>query len=304
MSTDIDWQHELDRSFGAGHDVAPEHYVAAGRRVVRRRRATAAVLVAAVVVVGGVAWAAPPLSGSTVRTDAPVATSGPAPTEEPESRFDRRERLRELRDARDAQLDQTDFLGEPATLDADGLVLAPGAGPVLQRVDNPMGYTQAQGQSLGIRVMFEGREKYSLLVRHSDGDTSIGTNDATGDFPAWLEGRVASQGTLDTANGVTGPLGTVAPDEWIAIAADGAVLPGDDAVVVIGVRDDLDLGGFAAGAQQHGIARLRVGDESQVVAYRVVGGTLEVIPGGDWGDSLEAFARVVRQQYASGEGMR
>ena len=31
MSTDIDWQHELDSSFGTGHDQPPGHYVAAGR---------------------------------------------------------------------------------------------------------------------------------------------------------------------------------------------------------------------------------------------------------------------------------
>ena len=51
MSTDIDWQHELDSSFGTGNDVPPGHYVAAGRTaVVRRRRATAVVLAAYCVV--------------------------------------------------------------------------------------------------------------------------------------------------------------------------------------------------------------------------------------------------------------
>ena len=38
MSTDIDWQHALDDSFGTGHDLPPGHYVAAGRTAVRRRR--------------------------------------------------------------------------------------------------------------------------------------------------------------------------------------------------------------------------------------------------------------------------
>lgn len=304
MSADIDWQRELDASFGAGRDVPPGHYVGAGRRAVRRRRATAVVLTAAVVVSSGAGWAVILDAGSATRGDAPIATSGPAPTDDAETRAERKDRLRELRDTRDAQLGQPDFVGEPATLDADGLVLAPGAGPVLERVDNPMGYSEVQGQSLAVRVMFEGREKYSLLVRHSDGGTSMGTNDATGDFAAWLEGRIASQRSLDVANGVTGPLGTIAPDAWITIGADGSVRPGDDAVVVVGTRDDLDLGDFATGAEQDGIARLRVGDRPQVVIYRVVDGRLEVIPGGDWVGSLEVFARVVRHQYASGEGMR
>ena len=71
MSTDIDWQHELDRSFGTGHDLPPAHYVTAGRTAVRRRRATAVVLAAAVVIGGGAAWASG--QGSAVRGDAPVA---------------------------------------------------------------------------------------------------------------------------------------------------------------------------------------------------------------------------------------
>ena len=102
----------------------------------------------------------------------------------------------------------------------------------------------------------------------------------------------------------SGPTAPIAPDDWIRIGADGAVVPGDDAVVVLGARDDLDLGDFAPGAEQDGMARLRVGDQAQVVMIRVVDGVLEVIPLGDWGGTFEVLARVVRQQYASGEGMR
>lgn len=304
MDTDIDWQRELDASIASGHDVPAGHYVEAGRSAVRRRRATAVVLAAAVVLAGGVGLAATLGTGSATRGDAPIATSGPAPTQDDGSRAERQERLRELEAAREEQLEEPDFLGGPATLDAGGLVLAPGAGPVLERVANPMGYTDVQGRSLGIRVMFRGREKYVLLVRHSDGGTSIGTNDATGDFAAWLEGRVTSQGSLDVLNGVTGPTGTIAPDDWIRIGANGSVLPGDDTVVVLEARDDLDLGGFALGAEQDGMVLLRVGDRTQVAIYRVVDGALEVISLGDWGGNFEALAQVVREDYASGEGMR
>ena len=128
MSTDIDWQHELDSSFGTGHDVPPGHYVAAGRTAVRRRRATAVVLAAVVVIGGGTAWAVAP--GGSTRSDAPMATSGPAPTDGPETRAERKERLQELRDAA-ADREEPEFFGGPSTLDSEGLVLAPGAGPVV-----------------------------------------------------------------------------------------------------------------------------------------------------------------------------
>jgi hypothetical protein len=72
MDTEIDWQRELDGSFGSGEDVDVARYVASGHRAVRRRRATAAVLVAAVVIGGSAAWASG--QGSVVRGDAPVAT--------------------------------------------------------------------------------------------------------------------------------------------------------------------------------------------------------------------------------------
>jgi len=304
MSTDIDWQHELDSSFGTGHDVPPGHYVAAGRTAVRRRRATAAVLAAALVIGGGTVWAVAP--GGSTRSDAPIARSGPTPTKEPETRAARKERLEELRAARDARQDQPDFLGAPATLDATGLVLAPGAGPVLERVENPMGYTAAQGQSLGIRVMFRGREKYSLLTRDPDGDTSMGTNDATGDFAGWLEGRVRSQRSLDVGRGDSPDAGVLAtPDEWLSLGPGGSIESASPFVAVMEVREDVDLlGSFATGADRAGVARLQITGTPTFVAWRVVDGRLEVVEGPGPFDSMAAFVGWAREQYASGEGMR
>lgn len=307
MSTDIDWQHELDSSFGAGHDLPPGHYVAAGRTAVRRRRATAAVLVAAVVIGGGTVWASG--QGSTVRGDAPVATEGTDGQREvtaPDDvlrRLEKRERrLERMR----RQADKPDFLGEPATLDADGLVLAPGAGPVLERVENPMGYTRSQGQSLGIRVMFEGREKYSLLTRDVGGGTSVGTNDATGDFAGWLDGRVASQRYLDVANGVTGAPPTTTdtyPSRWLRLQPDGDVVA-DDGAVLLEVRATADLGDFALGADRAAAVRVLVDERARFAVYRVVDGSLEVVPAPGSFDSMTAFIRWAGEQYASGEGMR
>lgn len=307
MSTDIDWQRELDSSFGAGHDVPPGHYVAAGRTAVRRRRATAAVLAAAVVIGGGTAWA----SGQdpAVRGDAPVATQGvdteqrrvTVPTDPPD-RLDRR--VRQL-DRMRRQAEKPDFLGEPAVLGADGLVLAPGAGPVLERVENPMGYTSSQGQSLGIRVMFRGREKYSLLTRDADGGTSMGTNDATGDFAGWLDGRVRSTRLVDGTDADSPDAGVMdTPDEWLSLAPDGSIASATPYVAVMEVREGVDLGSFATDADRAGVARLQVTGMPQYVTWRVVAGELEVVAAPGSHDSTNEFVSWARQQYASGEGMR
>src|SRR5687767_10971570 len=106
MDTEIDWRRELDGSFGAGPDLPVGHYVAAGRRAVRRRRATAVVVAATLVVAASTAWAAG--SGGAPRGDAPVATSGPSPTQrevadkraQREVRRQRLERLRLIVEAR------------------------------------------------------------------------------------------------------------------------------------------------------------------------------------------------------------
>ena len=37
MDTEIDWQRELDGSFGTGEDVPVGHYVFVGHHAVRRR---------------------------------------------------------------------------------------------------------------------------------------------------------------------------------------------------------------------------------------------------------------------------
>lgn len=312
MSTDIDWQHELDRSFGTGHDVPPAHYVAAGRTAVRRRRATAVVLAAAVVIGAGTVWASG--LGSEVRGDAPVAKQradsvqrdATAPDDGRDEGSERLDKRAGKLDRMRAQAVEPQFLGEPATLDADGLVLAPGAGPVLERVPNPMGYTRAQGQSLGIRVMFEGREKYSLLTRYPDGGTSMGTNDATGDFAGWLEGRVRSQRTLDVANGVfrTPPTTTETdPSRWLRLQPDGDVVAGKG-VVLLEVDADPDLGGFGLGADRIGAVRVAVDGGTSFAAYRVVLGELEVVPAPGSFDSMDAFTSWAREQYTSGGGMR
>ncbi len=80
MDTEIDWQRELDSSFGSGADVPAGHYVAAGRRAVRRRR-TAAAVTAVVLVIGSAAsWLAGPHLSPEGSRVASTATADPSPT--------------------------------------------------------------------------------------------------------------------------------------------------------------------------------------------------------------------------------
>jgi hypothetical protein len=73
MDTEIDWQRELDGTFGSGEDVDVARYVASGHRAVRRRRAAIAAAGVAATIVVGTTWALAP--GDAPLSDrAPVAT--------------------------------------------------------------------------------------------------------------------------------------------------------------------------------------------------------------------------------------
>ncbi|MFC0222366.1 hypothetical protein [Nocardioides zeicaulis] len=304
MDTQVDWREELDSSFGEGRDVVPAHYLEAGHRVARRRRAALAVAgVAAAVVVAGATWSLAP--GSAPRGgEAPVASDPARPTRTADGRGPE-DRVRSLAELRRAGAAEPDFLGNPAVLVDGGLVLADGAGPVLQRVPNPMGYTPAQGTSLGIRVWFEGREQYSLMTSHVEGtSTSTATVDATGDFPGWLDQAVRTQRTLDVANGVTPAAGSD-DGPWLELGADGSVEAARAGVLIEEVRSGVDLGpSFADGADGTGAVRLRVDGSTEHAAFRVVDGVLDVVPGGGRFASMDAFLAWARAQYASGSGMR
>ena len=306
MDTEIDWRGELDGSFGAGPDVPVGHYVGAGRRAVRRRRVAAVVVAATLVVAGGTAWAASP-SGAP-RGVAPVATDGPSPTQrevtdERAERELRRQTLEELRVAIEARID---FRGNPAALADHGLVLAPRTGAVLQRVPNPMGYTEEQGRSVAIRVMYEDREQYSMMSLVDNGTSlSTSTVEATGDFAGWLDGAVRTQRTLDVANGVTPSSGDTFDGPWLTLTSDGEVESSRPGIVLVEVRTRVDVGAdFAAEPHRAGAVRLLVDGRSEFALYRVVDSGLEVIPGGGSFDSFDSFLDWARGQYASGKGLR
>lgn len=304
MGTDVDWQHELDSSFGTGHDLPPGHYVAAGRTAVRRRRAASFAIVASMVIGVGAAWASSP--GTAPRGDAPVATQGPSPTTDAQPTMSAREaRKARLERMRDAARQGALQIGNPGALMMDGsLVLVPGAGPVLERVPNPMGYTKEQGRSVGIRLMVDGKEQYALLTVYPDG-TSGNIVWKTGDFAGWLAGAVRSQQTLDVANGVTPSSGDASGQPWLVLDGSGNVATARPGVVISEQRAGVDLGeSFGAGATETGVVRLVVDGRSEFAAYRVIDGTLDVIPAGGTFDSMSAFIDWARGQYASGVGMR
>lgn len=314
MDTHTDWQRELDASFGASPDRPPELYVARGRRAVRRRRAAAAAMaVATVAVVGGGVWATSP--GTSARGDSTVATRGPDVVQREvavsdDDDRDRLDRRMKKMDRMRREAEKAEFVGNPATIVLGKLVLAPGAGPVLEQVPDPMGYAPGTGRtSIGLRVMFEGVEKYSLIASETDdmsSSTSFHTNTASGDFPGWLASKVELQRGLDAADDDAPDAGVVeTPDAWLTLGADGSIESATPFVAVMEVRDQVDLGGgFALDADRTGTARLQVAGTERFVAWRVVGGELEVVPGPGSFDSMDAFVTWARQQYASGEGMR
>jgi hypothetical protein len=188
MSTDIDWQHELDSSFGAGHDLPPAHYVAAGRTAVRRRRATAALLTAALVIGGSAAWASG--QGSAVRGDAPVATSGAdarerevtVPDDEPE-RLDRR--VKQLEKMRAQPWRKGD---PPARSSPDGIQVRDGA-VVHERRDDL--YPGKDTRSAALDLSYEG-ERWWVLLEWDKGGSSMASERPTDEWHASFDAFVAS----------------------------------------------------------------------------------------------------------------
>jgi hypothetical protein len=309
MSTDVDWQHELDTSFGSGHDLPPAHYVAAGRTAVRRRRMAALVAAAAVVVAGGAAWAITP--DTAPRSDAPVATRGADPQPDPPGVERRTDRTKQA--VTPSMSVEEEFGNNPAIIEPNGAVkLSPLTDVELQRRPNPMGYTAAQGRSVALRVIYQGVEKYVLIATTADGTgSSTHLNDATGDFPGWVADKVRLQQGLDVANGDAGAPGSADtgasadPSSWLRLDPDGQVEAAGNGIEILEARVGVDLGdAFARPGDRTGAVRLLVGGRPEHVAYRVVDGRLEVIDGPGSFDSLDAFIAWARQQYASGTGLR
>lgn len=183
MDTEIDWQRELDLSFGTGHDVAVGHYVAVGHHAVRRRRTAVAAAGAVAAIVVGTAWALAP--GDAPRSDrAPVATE-PSVTPSATPRDTSAER------APSVSWRKGD---PPAQALPGGLVIRPGA-VVHERRDAL--YPGKDTESAALDISYEGSRWWLVLEWDKGGSTmsSLRPEDGLFDsFDAFVRAEVANGG--------------------------------------------------------------------------------------------------------------
>lgn len=163
MTTDIDWQRELDRSIGTGDDLPAGHYVAAGHRAVRRRRAVAVVAgLGAAAVVAGVAWAAGQ-AGTTSSSEAPIATD-PTATSTPTSA------PTPVVEAKDVTLPWRNS-DPPARTGRTGLQIRPGA-VVHERRDDL--FPGKGTESVALDLSYRG-ERWWMVLEWDDGGGGFGS---------------------------------------------------------------------------------------------------------------------------------
>ena len=233
MSTEIDWQQELDGSFGDGRDVPAGHYVAAGRRAVRRRRLTAVVMgLGAAAVVTGVAWSTSP--GSAPRSDAPVATQPPPSASASPTPSTKPARGRDMPWRK----------GEPpARALLGGLEIRPGA-VVHERRDAL--YPGKDTESAALDISFRGSRWWLVLEwdRSASSMSSTRPEDGFADsFDAFVRAEVADGGMTsapaDDVLGLAGGLATwqrgsleAAPGVTVVRQVEDPV-PGDDSLGLV-----------------------------------------------------------------------
>jgi hypothetical protein len=232
MDTEIDWQRELDASFGSAPDVAAGHYVTAGRRAVRRRRATMAAAGVAASIVVGTTWALAP--GDAPRSDrAPVATE-PSATASPSSPASDPEPAASLPWRK----------GEPpARALPGGLEIRPGA-VVHERRDAL--YPGKDTESAALDISYHGSRWWLVLEWDKGGSSMSSTRPEDGfadSFDAFVRSEVANGGMTSVPPGdVPGPAGGLAT--WhgghLETAAGVTVVrqvegpvPGDDSLGVV-----------------------------------------------------------------------
>lgn len=229
MTTQIDWQRELDASFGSGDDVPVGHYVAAGHTAVRRRRAVGAAAGVAAAIVVGTTWALAP--GDAPRSDrAPVATE-PSATASPSSPTSDPEPATSLPWRK----------GEPpARALPGGLEIRPGA-VVHERRDAL--YPGKDTESAALDISFQG-ERWWLVLEWKKGGSSMSSSrpeDGFADsFDAFVRAEVATGGMTsvpaDDVPGMAGGLATwhggdleAAPGVSVVRQVEDPV-PGDDSL--------------------------------------------------------------------------
>lgn len=295
---------EIEASFGNGPPLRPvTDAITAGRAALRRRRLGAgAAALGVAVVVGGTAYAA--TGGGTpssedgdriVATDPTNATPAPPPpTGTGPPPIDRA---------------SVDFLGEPAAYDDHGrLVLAPGWTEV-DRVPNPMHYTQDGYTSHGLEVTKDGQRRFVLLALLGSG-SSVQSTIAEGTLRDWLVGATATQHTLDLANGDAPPaVGATEGQRWVELAPDGTLRALDGGRILDQVANPDLPAEFAPPGTPTAAAKVRTaeGDTVFVLVRRLgdaggddVVGTTAL----DATATLAVFLDYARAQLEGGGGLR
>jgi len=206
MSTQVDWQREIDTSFGdAPVRFDAEATVALGRRAVRKRRAGwAAGVLATVTVVGGVGWTTA-LGGSGTRADqATIAVDPPAQVENP-SDDERSNSLLSFRRY------------------TDPLVVLPGVS-IRQRTDDVIDNPDVR--STAAVVTFEGREWWAMAAVAPSTGWGADTLAITGrTFDQWVSEMVALNTEQMFADGKHVP-------GWVTLGDDGRLTPHKGATIV------------------------------------------------------------------------
>ena len=190
MDTEIDWQRELDSSFGTGEDAPVAHYTAAGRTALRRRRRlVAAVGTGATALAVGVVWSVAP--GSAPRSDAPIANDRSA---SPERTTDgtpdatttkRRARVRFL----DQMRSRSWAKGEPpARSFPGGLQIREGA-IVHERRDDL--YPGKDTQSAALDLTYDGT-RWWVLLEWDDGGSTMSSEKPSDGWHASFDAFVAA----------------------------------------------------------------------------------------------------------------
>jgi hypothetical protein len=269
---------ELDRSFGSGPDHRPiEDRLAAGRRLVRRRRIAATAATVAVVAVAGSTGVA--LTGANEPSSDPGTTS--QPSDEPRDKGFGLEPGQELR------------------LTPDGTLLTADGVEVLERVDNPLGYSPPD-HSLGVVYRFEGATHWALATIQKDGKdvgSFTSSEEAGRSFPTfeyWLDDQVALQ------NGE--------PTLALVSFGEGETLVPRDGVEILQQTGDAELpSDFAGPDDRTAVAEVTYrGERWYVLARQVDDSPPEYFPSAAAATrpTLEGFLDYAADAYGAGEGLR
>jgi hypothetical protein len=177
------------------------------------------------------------------------------------------------------------------------LFIRPGV-VVHERIENPYG-DRAPRTSDAFDLTFHDQRMWIIADATTKGFGYASSVPGGGSFRAWVDEQVRLEGGGAVQDG----------QQPMRLTADGTVVPtGENQVVQR--TDDPRLGdGFAPAGATTGAAILRAGGEetSYFVVWRVVDGTLDVIPtppGDTVGATFDELLTAARSRYASGEGLR